>query len=81
MSTNRNLTISLPELLIRQLRVYAAIKNQSMTTVVKEAIEQIVAEESDAQKAATRLITRLRNAPGRGIGGKITWTRDELYDR
>ena len=81
MSTNRNLTINLPELLIRQLRVYAAVKNQSMTTVVKAAIEQTVAEDSDAKKAAERLINRLRNAPDRGIGGKITWTRDELYDR
>jgi len=78
---NRNLTINLPEPLIRRLRVHAAQKNQSMTAVVKEAIERTVDENSEAGKAAKRLIDRLSNSPDRGIGGKITWTRDELYDR
>jgi plasmid stability protein len=78
---NRNLTVSLPEPLIRKLRVCAATRNQSMTAVVKEAIERTVDENDEAKKAAKRLIERLRNSPDRGIGGKITWTRDEIYDR
>jgi plasmid stability protein len=78
---NRNLTISLPETLLRRLRVCAALRNQSMTAVVKDAIERTVSENNEADKAAKRLIDRLRNSPDRGIGGKITWTRDELYER
>jgi plasmid stability protein len=78
---NRNLTISLPETLLRKLRVCAALRNQSMTAVVKDAIERTVSENNEADKAAKRLIDRLRNSPDRGIGGKITWTRDELYER
>ena len=52
-----------------------------MTAVVKEAIERTLSENSEAEKAARRLIERLRNSPDRGIGGRITWTRDELYER
>ena len=52
-----------------------------MTAVVKEAIERTLAEDTVRDAAASRLIRRLRNAPDRGIGGKITWTRDELHDR
>lgn len=52
-----------------------------MTTVVKEAIERILAEESEREAAASRLIRRLRDAPDRKIGGKIPWNRDELHDR
>ena len=46
-----------------------------------DAIERTVRENSEADKAAKRLVERLRNSPDRGIGGTITWTRDELYDR
>ncbi len=80
-STGRNLTIHLPEQLIRRLRVCAAMRNQSMTTVVKEAIERTIGEDSVREAAASRLVRRLRNAPDRGIGGKVSWTRDELHDR
>ena len=81
MNTGRNLTIHLPEQLIRRLRVCAAIRNQSMTTVVKEAIERTLVEDSVRETAASRLIQRLQNAPDRGVGGKVSWTRDELHDR
>lgn len=80
-NAGRNLTIHLPEQLIRRLRVCAATRNQSMTAVVKEAIERTLVEDSVRDAAASRLIRRLRNAPDRGIGGKISWTRDELHDR
>jgi plasmid stability protein len=78
--TGRNLTIHLPEQLIRQLRVCAATRNKSMTTVVKEAIERTLVEDGVREAAASRLIRRLQNAPDQGIGGKISWTRDKLHD-
>ena len=52
-----------------------------MTNVIKEAIERTLLEDSVRETAASRLIQRLQNAPDRGIGGKIAWTRDELHDR
>jgi hypothetical protein len=78
---NKNLTLNLPEPLLLALRVCAAKRNQSMTSVVKEAIERTVEEGDDAGQAAQRLIERMRNAPDRGIGGKITWTREDLHER
>ena len=80
-SAGKNLTIHLPGHLIGRLRDRAAIRNQSMTTVVKEAIARMLAEESEREAAASRLIRRLQDAPDRGIGGEITWNRDELHDR
>jgi plasmid stability protein len=80
-NTGRNLTIRVPEQLIRRLRVCAAIRNQSMTTVVREAIERTLAEDSERETAASRLIQRLENAPDRGIGGGISWNREDLNVR
>jgi hypothetical protein len=78
---SRNLTVNLPEPLLLALRVCAATRNQSMTSIVKEAIERTVEEGDEAGQAAKRLIERMRNSPDRGIGGKITWTRDDLHER
>ena len=80
LGAGENLTIHLPEQLIGRVRDRAAIRNQSMTTVVKEAIERMLAEESEREAAASRLIRRLQDVPDRGIGGEITWNRDEIHD-
>jgi len=34
-----------------------------------------------AAKAESRFLKRIRNAPGRGTGGAIRWTRDEVHQR
>ena len=52
-----------------------------MTALVKEAIERTLIEDSVREAAASRLIRRLQNAPNRGIGGKVSWTRYEIHDR
>lgn len=39
------------------------------------------ADVDEARRASASLIERFRNAPDRGIGGRIDWTRDDVYDR
>jgi len=77
----KNVTISLPEPLLRRFRVYAASRNQSMSHLMAEAIGKMIDDEGDRQAAARHLIEGMRNSPSRGTGGKITWTREEIYDR
>lgn len=79
-----NVTLSLPDALMREFRVFAAAKNQSMTAIMAEAIrERMDREGADnlRRKANARLLARMRQAPDRGTGGKIAWTRGELYER
>jgi len=78
---HRNVTLSLPEPLLRRLRVYAATRNESMTSVAAEAIRALIERDESSAAANRRLLERMRNAPDRGIGGKITWTRDEIHER
>jgi hypothetical protein len=52
-----------------------------MTSLMTEAVRKLLDEDGEHERASKRLIERMRNAPDRGIGGKIDWTRDELYDR
>ncbi len=52
-----------------------------MSALMEEAIHKLVDGEDMREMRAKRMIERMRNAPGRGIGGKITWTREELHER
>jgi plasmid stability protein len=78
---HKNVTLSLPEPLLRKFRVYAAQHNKSMTSLMTEAIERMVAPDDDYEERKRRLIEGMRNAPNLGTGGKITWKREDLYDR
>ena len=77
----RNVTLSLPEPLLRRFRVYAAEQNQSMTALAAQAIARLIEDKDENERIKRRFIQRMRNAPSRGTGGKITWTRDEVWDR
>lgn len=81
MNQHRNVTLSLPEPLLRRFRVYAAARNESMTSVMAEAIRTLMDRDEQASRMKRRLIERMRNAPDRGTGGVIRWTRDELHER
>lgn len=81
MKEHRNVTLGLPEALLRKFRIYAAARNQSMTSVMAEAIRTLVDEDEKGVKAKRRFLERIRNAPDRGTAGTIGWTRDELHER
>ena len=81
MSAHKNVTLSLPEALLRRFRVYAAQRNQSMTSVMTEAIRKLMEEDRQSSRAKRRFLERIRNAPDRGTAGRVSWTRDELHER
>jgi hypothetical protein len=77
----QNVTLSLPEPLLRQFRVYAAQRSRSMTALMTEAIRKMIGEDGEREARHKRMVERMRNAPDRGTHGKITWTRDEIWER
>lgn len=79
MSLHKNVTLSLPEPLLRQFRIYAATRNQSMTQLMADAIRQMT-EGGDADAVKRRFLERMRTAPDRRMT-KIRWTREELHQR
>ncbi len=80
-AVHKNVTLSLPETLLRRFRIYAASRNESMTRLMAEAIRRLMDEDADADQATRRFLDRIQNAPDRGTGGVIRWTRDELHER
>ncbi len=81
MKEHTNVTLSLPEALLRRFRIYAASRNQSMSSLMTSAVRQMIDQDSQARAARRRFMERIRNAPDRGTGDVIRWTRDELHER
>ncbi len=79
--THKNVTLSLPEPVLRRFRIFAAERNQSMTGLMTRAIENLMQNDGEYEKAKNRLIERMHNAPDMGTNGKIPWKREDLYDR
>jgi len=52
-----------------------------MTNLMAEAIQTLMEREEQQQSAKRRFLKRIMNAPDRGIGGKIRWTREEIHER
>lgn len=77
----QNVTLSLQVDLLQKLRVMAAKRNVSMSSLMASAITKKILDEDDYDVRAKRAIQRMRNATDRGTGGKITWTREELHER
>lgn len=79
--SRQNVTLSLPEPLLRRFRTYATARNKSMTQLTTDAIRALLEQEEGDSKAKRRFLDRICRAPDRGTKGKIRWTRDKLHER
>jgi hypothetical protein len=74
----RNITLSMPEELVRQAKVAAAQRDMSVSALVARLLEQLVGEARDDEQ----VWAEERRLMDEGIGmqvGDVTWTRDELH--
>jgi hypothetical protein len=76
--SKRNLTIQLDDAVIRQARVVAAQRGTSVSQLVAQQLEKVVADAERYDEAWTR--ARKTMAAAKPRGGR-TWARDDLYDR
>lgn len=78
---NRNITLSLPEELLRQAKVIAIKRDTSVSRMVADTLKEIVERETGYERARERSLARLEQGFHLGTGGKASWTRDELHER
>jgi len=79
-TAHKNVTLSLPEAVVHRFRIYAASRNQSMTSLMTDAIRQMIESEDSGAQAKRRFLARMRKAPSRLKDG-VRWTREELHER
>lgn len=77
--SNRNMTITLPEDLVRRAKVLAAQRDTSVSALVRDLLTEATgADQSEDRWAQEEAL--MRQGDLLRIG-EVTWTRDELHQR
>ncbi len=77
----RNITLSLPEDVLREAKVVAARKGTSVSALLAGALYELVERESGYAAARERGLAALSRGQDLGTGGEIRWSRDQLHER
>ncbi|MBX3058106.1 MAG: CopG family transcriptional regulator [Anaerolineae bacterium] len=77
----QNVTLSLPKETLRKARLLAVERNTSLSSMLVEVIEEIVAKADAYELAKERQLALMNQGFDLGTGGQATWTRDELHER
>ncbi len=77
----QNVTLSLPKETLRKARLLAVERNTSLSSLLVEIIEEIVAKADAYEIAKERQLALMQQGFNLGTGGQATWTRDELHER
>ncbi len=79
--TNRNITLSLPEDVLRAAKILAVNRQTSVSRLVADVLKEMVERESGYALARQRQMALMEEGLNLGTYGKTTWTRDELHER
>ena len=77
--SKRNLTLSVPDDLVRRVKVLAAERDTSISMLVTELLEHAIDDDGYDEVWAAE-----EELMAAGIGmevGSVGWTRDDLHDR
>ena len=75
----QNITLSLEKELIKKGKIVAAKKETSISKMLGELLKEIVDKEDQYEAAKRNALQILQQ--GINLGGRITWKREDLYDR
>jgi plasmid stability protein len=76
----RNITLSVPEETLREVKVLAARKGTSVSALLSQTLTDLLANES-GYAARERSLVGFGRGRDLGTGGEIGWDRDELHER
>jgi hypothetical protein len=77
----QNVTLSLPRDLLRKAKILAASQDKSLSGILKESLEEKVAEAEGYKKARNRQLRMLKQGLSLGTRGQIDAGREELHER
>jgi len=78
---SRNVTLALPEELLRRLKILAAQQDTSISALLTEALSRLADREEGHPEARDAMIREMERGYDLGTQGQITWTRDSLHER
>jgi len=73
----KNITLSIPEDLIKQGRVYAAKQGTTLNALIRKLLKSAVVE--DQQNVAREILSQMQEL--KSSSKSIGWSREELYEK
>jgi hypothetical protein len=77
----QNVTLSLPKAVLRQVKLLAAQRQTSISSLLTQALTRLMQQEEQYTRARRRHLQRLDRAFDLGTGGKLKTKRDQLHER
>ncbi len=77
----QNVTVKLPEEILRQARHMAVDRGMSLSKFVATLVEERIRSSSEFEAARERQTRLMREGLQLGFNDDIPWTRDELHER
>jgi predicted transcriptional regulator len=76
-----NITLALPEDLLRRLEILATRQDSSLSALLTAALSDLADREEGYSEAATAMLRDMERGYDSGTRGYIVWTRDDLHFR
>jgi len=77
----QNITLSLPKALLKKAKAIASNESKSLSKLLKESLENRIANESGYNEARERQLEYLQTGFNLGTEGQIGVSRKELHER
>lgn len=77
----QNITISVDKKLLKKAKHIAIDRHTSLSGLLSEKLRELVESDERYLAAKNRQLDLLTSGMDLGLEGKISWARDELYER
>ena len=77
----QNVTLALRKDVLRKAKLLAVRRNTSLSRLLTETLEELVAREEGYESARQRHLALLERGCDLGTGGTATWRREDLHER
>lgn len=78
---NQNITLSLPQELLKRVKRLAADRETSVSALMADALARLADEDRRYSAARKRALAAMKSARSLGTRGRRSWTRHELHER
>ncbi len=77
----QNITLSIPKETLKKAKHLAVAREQSLSGLLSEFIEELVRHDESYKEAQQRQMIVMEKGLDFGLQGKVAWTREELHER
>jgi hypothetical protein len=77
----QNITLAINKEVLRKAKAIALKRRTSLSRLITDYFQELSNQDDEYQQAMQRHFALMEKGYDLGTNGKITWTRDELYDR